>query len=74
MTEETNTDVQSMTELRILPDGRILAHNLTPAMAALLAELDPDDTQMQQRACEGNGTETEMAAGVALALETDRCS
>ncbi len=37
-------------ELLILPDGRILAHNITPAMAALLAELAPDDPDMRRRA------------------------
>jgi hypothetical protein len=37
-------------ELLLLPDGRILAHNLTPAVAALLAELDPADEAMRQRA------------------------
>ncbi len=37
-------------ELLLLPDGRILAHNLTPAVAALLARLDPADEAMRQRA------------------------
>ncbi len=37
-------------ELLILPDGRILAHNLTPEVAAVLRELNPDDEQMKQRA------------------------
>lgn len=32
---------RSSGELLVLPDGRILAHNITPALAALLAELDP---------------------------------
>lgn len=38
------------TELLILPDGRILVHNLTPVMAALLRELDPRDRSMKDRA------------------------
>jgi hypothetical protein len=38
------------TELLILSDGKILVHNLTPAMAELLAELDPDNLEMRQRA------------------------
>ena len=38
------------TELLIRPDGTILAHNLTPRFAALLAELNPLDQQMQPRA------------------------
>ncbi len=37
-------------ELLILADGRILAHNLTPAVAAVLRELNPEDEPMQQRA------------------------
>lgn len=38
---------RSSVELLVLPDGRILAHNITPALAALLAELDP---AMRERA------------------------
>ncbi len=41
---------QSSAELLILPDGRILAHNITPALAAVLAELDPGDEAMCLRA------------------------
>ncbi len=37
-------------ELMILPDGRILAHNLTPELAAVLARLDPTDAAMNRRA------------------------
>lgn len=37
-------------ELLLLPDGRILVHNLTPAMAALLQHLDPEDRRMLRRA------------------------
>ena len=37
-------------ELLVLPDGRILVHNLTPAMAALLHQLDPEDRRMIRRA------------------------
>ena len=37
-------------ELLILADGRILTHNLTSAMAAVLRELNPEDEAMQQRA------------------------
>ena len=40
----------SITELRILPDGKILVHNLTTTVASLLTELDPDDTPMRLRA------------------------
>ena len=42
-----------MTELMICPDGQVLAHNLTPAFAELLRELNPDDELMQER----SGTE-----------------
>jgi hypothetical protein len=37
-------------EILIRPDGRILVHNLTPAVAALLAELAPHDADMRLRA------------------------
>ncbi len=36
-------------ELIITADGRILAHNLTPAVAAMLAELNPTDEAMKRR-------------------------
>lgn len=38
------------TEVLILPDGRILAHNTTPAMARILAELNPRDQTLRRRA------------------------
>ena len=37
-------------DLLIGPDGEILAHQLTPALAAVLARLDPGDAAMRQRA------------------------
>jgi len=37
------------TELLLLQDGRILVHNLTPAFAGLLRELNPDDEQISSR-------------------------
>jgi hypothetical protein len=40
----------SMSELLILPDGKILAHGLSAAMACMLAELDPEDEVMNRRA------------------------
>ena len=46
----TVDDRQSSGELLILPDGRILAHNITPALARLLAEIDPTDAAMRERA------------------------
>jgi hypothetical protein len=39
----------SSAELLILPDGRILGHNLTPEMASLLSVLNPDDRAMEDR-------------------------
>ena len=41
---------ENHTELLLLPDGRILVHNLTVAMAALLRQLDPEDRHMTRRA------------------------
>lgn len=38
------------TEMLILPDGTIYAHNLSAAVAALLSELNPSDPEMRRRA------------------------
>jgi len=38
-----------VTELLILPDGRILVHNLTPTFAGLLKELNPAAGQISSR-------------------------
>ncbi|HTY86884.1 MAG TPA: hypothetical protein VMB80_05410 [Candidatus Acidoferrum sp.] len=42
-------DFELTTELLVLPDGRILVHNLTPPLAELLHELNPDDEQIASR-------------------------
>lgn len=39
-----------VSEILILPDGRILAHNISPAVARVLSDLDPADAAMKQRA------------------------
>jgi hypothetical protein len=31
---------ENCTELLLLPDGRVMVHNLTPAMAGMLKDLD----------------------------------
>jgi hypothetical protein len=38
-----------VSELLILPDGQVLVHNLTPAFAELLHELNPDAGQISSR-------------------------
>jgi hypothetical protein len=38
-----------VSELLILPDGRILVHNLTQPFADLLHELNPNDEQISSR-------------------------
>ena len=43
-------EARGSAEILVLPDGRILVHNLTPAVAALLAELAPHDPDMRRRA------------------------
>jgi len=48
-----NEDPQETAELLILPDGRILGHNLSPTVAVVLAELNPDDPLMKARAQAG---------------------
>jgi hypothetical protein len=40
----------SGSDLLLLPDGRLLVHNLTPAMAELLRQLNPDDQTLRKRA------------------------
>ena len=47
-TEPLSPDLVS--ELLLLPDGRVLVHNLTPAFADLLHELNPEDGQISPRA------------------------
>lgn len=50
MEKMANAFYVSASELLILPDGRILAQNITPTMARLLSELNPEDKLMRQRA------------------------
>ncbi len=38
-----------VSEILILPDGRVLGHSLTRAFTQLLSELNPDDPQMRPR-------------------------
>jgi hypothetical protein len=45
-----STEPALTTEVLVLPDGRILAHNLTPAFADLLSGLDPANEQIRARA------------------------
>ena len=47
---ESDSGLPLVSELLILPDGRILVHNLTPAFADALAQLNPDDDQIRPRA------------------------
>lgn len=47
---ELETPPGSHSELLILPDGRILVHNLTRTMAAVLRELNPADDTIRPRA------------------------
>jgi hypothetical protein len=46
-----------VSELMIMPDGRIYAHNLTSVMAAVLGELNPADETIRQRAITHVGPE-----------------
>lgn len=45
--ENKKPELQS--EVLIMPDGKIYAHNLTPEMARVLSELNPADENIQQR-------------------------
>jgi len=49
----------SVSEMLILHDGRILAHNITPTMARVLAKLDPADEAMRRRANRQNSVQGE---------------
>jgi hypothetical protein len=50
-------------EILILPDGRILAHQLSPAMAGVLRELNPADETMNRRARRGAARPPTSGAG-----------
>jgi hypothetical protein len=54
MKNKLRKDEFSLSEMLILPDGRILAQNITPTMAKLLSKLDPKDGFMRERARAGN--------------------
>jgi len=49
-----------LSELLILPDGRILAHSITPEMARVLSELNPADEAMNRRAQRKNALKHEL--------------
>jgi hypothetical protein len=57
------------TELLLLPDGRILTHNLTPMLAAFLQELSPNDPALTARL--GLAAPREVSA--ARPLKTENC-
>ncbi len=50
MNTDKKTPLAATTDLLLLPDGRILVHNLTPTMAEVLKQLNPLDEQIQPRA------------------------
>jgi len=39
----------ALCDLLILSDGTVLVHNLTPAMAAVLNEINPEDAAIHRR-------------------------
>lgn len=41
--------VALLSEILILPDGRVLGHSLTPVFTRMLSELNPDDPQLTPR-------------------------
>ena len=43
-------ETEPATDFLILSDGTILAHNLTPVMAAILTRINSHDEVMQERA------------------------
>jgi hypothetical protein len=46
-------------EILILAGGKILAHNITPAMAKVLSELNPEDEAMSRRAAQKHNLKSE---------------
>jgi hypothetical protein len=49
-----------VSEILILPDGKILAHNITPVMAQVLADLNPADPHMRRRSLRHNNLQNEL--------------
>ena len=49
-TMKSKPSSQAHGEFLILPDGRVLGHNLTPSLARVLARLNPRDPVMRRRA------------------------
>jgi hypothetical protein len=49
-----------VSELLILPDGRILVHNLTQPFAELLHELNPDAEQISSRLSRRSAAEADV--------------
>jgi len=47
--EATPHGPEQVSELLVMPDGKIYAHNLTPEMAAVLSELNPNDEAIKHR-------------------------
>lgn len=47
-------------ELFITETGQILAHNITPEMAAVLSELNPGDNQISERVQRASGASPEV--------------
>ena len=44
---------KAISEILILSDGKVFAHNITPEMARLLLELNPADEAMSRRGTPG---------------------
>ena len=59
-TKSISCAVGEHSELLILPGGKILAHNLTPVMAKVLSELNPEDAAMRRRANQKNNLNHEL--------------
>ncbi len=48
-----NADEPLVTEFLILPDGTVLVQNLTPPMAAILLQLNPNEEAIRRRVTAG---------------------
>jgi len=55
-----NSRENLMSEFLILPDGRILAHNLTRPFAELLHKINPSDEQFASRVTPHASTDHEL--------------
>jgi hypothetical protein len=63
-----------VSELLIMPDGRILVHNLTPVFAGLLHKLNPDAEQISSRLSRRNEVKADVTRHPPTSRESGRAA